>query len=192
MKSYFAFIVVVMATTSAQAQTIYKCSDGKGGNTYQQTPCAKTAQTKTVYKYTPEPDAPRDYGQQSGSSPAFNQGQRSYPQQQYAPQPQSNGGLISNPYAPSLQDRLRSIASDPAYKGSPSARRAAMNAAMQAEGYQSAGEYVPPRVPNPAAGIGQPVQVLDRATMQPIPGAIKVAPNRIWDPNTGQYRETSP
>lgn len=187
MQRSLVFIAAMLVAATAQGQSIYKCSNGKGGNTYQQTPCEKATETKTVYTYKQVPDAPHDYGQ-PGQAQSYSYDLQ--PQQRYVAPRQSGGGLISNPSAPGLQDKLRRIASDPAYRGSPSARRAATNAAMQEAGYQSAGDYRPPA--NPASGIGQPVQVLDRDTMLPIPGAIKVAPNRIWDPNTGQYLETTP
>ncbi len=89
----------------------------------------------------------------------------------------------------SLQDKLRNIATDSAYKGSPSARRAAMNAALQEAGYQGAGDHQPPK-PAHNSSIGQPANVIDSQTSMPINGAIRVAPNRIWDPTTGQYRDT--
>ncbi|RYG12717.1 MAG: DUF4124 domain-containing protein, partial [Burkholderiales bacterium] len=43
------------------AQQIYKCSDGKGGNTYQQVPCAGATKQQSVRGYQPVADAPRDY-----------------------------------------------------------------------------------------------------------------------------------
>jgi hypothetical protein len=45
---------------------------------------------------------------------------------------------------------------------------------------------------DPNEGIGHPVRVIDPNTSVPIEGAIKVAPNRIWDPKTGEYHWTTP
>lgn len=180
------FLLVLFSAFPANAQRIYKCSDGA----YQQTPCASNSKPAAVIHYTPEPDAPHTtYYAEPAQSFSFGGRQQSV-QSQHQPSGRSTAGLISNPNRPSLQDRLSSIASDPAYKGRPSARRAAMNAAMQETGLQGAGDYNAPRAPMPSDNIGQPVQVIDQGTSMPIPGAIKVAPNMIWDPNTGQYRET--
>ena len=183
----------LLAAGDAAAQQIFKCADGSGGTTYQQTPCATAASTKQVISYRREADAPRDYGQKIHDPYAELEPEEAPAPRAGRPTARATAGLIENPQAPkqSLDDRLRSIASDPAYKGSPSARRAAMNAAMQEHGLAGAGPYVPP--PNPSTqGIGQPAKVIDPYTGQIIDGAIKVAPNRIWDPKTGQYREVTP
>lgn len=181
-----AALALVLAQ-QASAQQIYKCADG----IYQQEPCAGNAKPKAVIGYTPVPDAPRDYS----SRPSQNFDYRDSPSEhrQYIQPSQPSGASIANPYAPkqpSLQERLRSIATDPAYRGSPSARRAAMNAAMQEHGYQSSGPYQAPRAPSPTDGIGRPARVVDDRTGRPINGAIKVAPNRVWDPSTGKYYDT--
>lgn len=186
-KTIITMLALLSVAAPAAAQHIYKCSDGS----YQQTPCPTGTKPTAVIRYTPEPSRPAarsenfsfgDAGGQRYVQPQYNQ-----PQYQ---QPRSTGGLIANPHAPSLQDRLRTIASDPAYKGSPSARRAAMNAAMQEAGIPSAGEYQAPRAPSPTDDIGRPVRVIDQGTSMPVDGAIKVAPNMIWDPSTGRYRQT--
>ncbi len=55
-------VAVAMVSVSAMGQQIYKCSDGKGGNTYQQVPCTGEAKQQSVRGYQPVADAPRDYG----------------------------------------------------------------------------------------------------------------------------------
>lgn len=179
MKWMLAFFSLALAAP-AVAQQVYKCANG----VYQQTPCASGKQPEKVYHYTPEPEpAPQRYSSSASSQRFSYDGNSSAGQQR-----SSGGGVISNPNGKSLQDKLASIASDSRYKGSPSARRAAMNAAMQEAGYQGSGPYQAPR---PASsGIGQPVQVIDAGTGMPINGAIRTAPNQIWDPATGQYRDT--
>lgn len=188
MKIHLSIMALALALASqASAQQIYKCADG----VYQQEPCAGNAKPQAVIGYTPVPDAPRDYSNRSSQNFEFRDAQSD--PRQYSQPRQSSSAAIANPYAPkepSLQDRLSSIASDPAYRGSPSARRAAMNAAMQESGYQSSGPYQAPRAPSPTDGIGRPARVIDDRTGQPINGAIKVAPNRIWDPATGKYYDT--
>lgn len=60
------FVVVttfLLVSSAVQAQQIFKCSNGKGGNTYQQTPCAAESHTKAVVNYKPTADAPSSYGQ---------------------------------------------------------------------------------------------------------------------------------
>lgn len=179
MKYMLAFFSLALAAP-VSAQQVYKCADG----VYQQTPCASGKKPEKVYRYTPEPEpAPRRY-YPSASSRSFSYGGNSSARQQRS----GGGGVIANPNSQRLQDKLGSIASDSRYKGSPSARRAAMNAAMQEAGYQGAGPY---QAPPPASnGIGQPVQAIDARTGMPINGAIRTAPNQIWDPATGQYRDT--
>ena len=57
-------IVLSAACCPVAAQQIYKCSDGKGGNTYQQVPCNPGTGKEDVRSYRPVPDAPRDYSTQ--------------------------------------------------------------------------------------------------------------------------------
>lgn len=177
-----ATLAMALVSFSAFAQQIYSCGNG----VYQQTPCPKGSSSKTI-RYTPVPDSPPV--QYHSTPPQAVEYSASPPAAAAAPQSRSAGGVIANPHGMSLQDKLRNIASDSAYKGSPSARRAAMNAALQEAGYQGAGDYQPPRPVNDQ-GIGRPANVIDSQTSMPINGAIKVAPNRIWDPSTGQYRNT--
>ena len=192
-KTIIGALALLSVAAPAAAQQIYKCSDGS----YQQTPCPTGTQPTAVIRYTPEPDSPPSspIGLSFSDGMPTPRGSMPAPQgmPQYNAQP-SQGSVIRNPHGPSLQDKLRRIASDSAYKGSPSARRAAMNAALQEAGYQSAGEYqappTPRAMPSPADGIGLPTRVIDPRTSMPVQGAIKVAPNMIWDPNTGQYRQT--
>lgn len=184
MNSVVVAAALMLAAAPAGAQQIYKCANGSGGNTYQQTPCAAGKSTKQVYRYTPQPDSPRDYGQYYR--------QEAY-SSQYRQQASSSAGGVIPPGGSgqgNLQERLRSIASDSAYKGRPSARQAAMNAAMQEAGIQPASPYQAPRVASPSDGIGLPVNAINERTGVPVNGAIKVAPNRIWDPTTGQYYDT--
>ena len=184
MKRGLMLVAVAAVSVPAMGQQIYKCSDGKGGNTYQQVPCARAAETKTVYRYTPVPDAPRQYqggpsadfsfSGQVGGAPQRSQGQ-SY-------QAQPSGGVIRS--TSDLDDRLRHIQSL-------SGTREGRAQLRRESGYQLPQSAQQPAY-DPTQGIGQPTRVLDRSTMQPIQGAIKVAPNRIWDPKTGQYHWTTP
>jgi len=175
---------IMTAMPTAYAQQIFSCGNG----VYQQTPCPQGTASKAI-KYKRVPDSPTAQYSSAGSQAADYSG---YQRPTFTPsvqRPQSSTGIIANPGSMSLQDKLKHIATDSAYKGSPSARRAAMNAALQEAGYQGVGDYRPP---NPAynPGIGQPANVIDSQTSMPINGAIRVAPNRIWDPSTGQYRDT--
>lgn len=56
-------ICLLLFASTVNAQQIFKCATGKGGNTYQQTPCASESATKKVVKFKREPDAPRNYDQ---------------------------------------------------------------------------------------------------------------------------------
>lgn len=170
MKHCFAFLVLMLAAASAQGQTIYKCADGKGGNTYQQTPCAKAAKTKTIYSYTPVPDAPRDYGQYGRQPRGRNYGEEQALQRP-RPSSQPTAGLIQDQNQ-SEQDRRREIA-ESAYSNGGLAKRTIRTA------------------PDPSEGIGRPTRVIDgRGLVRD--DMIKVAPNRVWDPRTGQYYDTHP
>ncbi len=197
MKIYIVLLLLAMPASQAQAEQIYKCSDGKGGTSYQQIPCANLADTKQVYRYIRPAERPRNYNHNQDYSQY--QGQASPTQYQSTPEYQqrgSQGSIISNPSGPSMQDKLAQIARDPRFKGSPSARHAAMSAAMQEAGMQPLAPYQPAyptsRTSNPSDGVGLPANVIDQRTGMPINGAIKVAPNRIWDPSTGQYLEAHP
>ena len=61
MKTLLIIAFLVAVPGPAIAQQIFKCSDGKGGNTYQQVPCAGEAKQQSVRSYQPVADAPRDY-----------------------------------------------------------------------------------------------------------------------------------
>ena len=163
----FAFSGLLAAT--AHGQTIYKCSNGKGGNTYQQTPCANAAKTKTVYSYTPVPDAPRDYGQFDRQPRGGSYGEEQA-WQQPSPGSQATAGLIRNQ---GEEDRRREIA-ESSY----------INRRLTKRPIRT--------VPDPSEGIGQPTRVLDERTMLERNDMIKVAPNRVWDPRTGKYHNTHP
>lgn len=96
--------------------------------------------------------------------------------------------------SPALQRELERIARDSAYRGSPSARRAAMNAAMANAELAPAGAYQAPQPPQ-APQVGQPATVIDPRTGAPINGAngvIMVGPSRAWNPRTGEYFDTVP
>ncbi len=175
---------IMTAMPPASAQQIFSCGNG----VYQQTPCPKGTASKAI-KYKRVPDSPTAQYSSVGSQAADYSGYQRPTVIPSVQRAQSSAGIIANPGAMSLQDKLKHIATDSAYKGSPAARRAAMNAALQEAGFQGVGDYRPP---NPAStlGIGQPANVLDSQTSMPINGAIRVAPNRIWDPSTGQYRDT--
>lgn len=51
--------LLLLASAAPYAQQIYKCSDGKGGNSYQQVPCASQSQAKGVTTFTRASDSPR-------------------------------------------------------------------------------------------------------------------------------------
>ncbi|EZP43139.1 hypothetical protein BW38_03485 [Stenotrophomonas sp. RIT309] len=175
---------ITIALPTASAQQIYSCGNG----VYQQTPCPKGTASKAI-NYKRVPDSPTvQYGSTGSQAADYSSHQRPTVAPSAA-RPPSRGGIIANPGGMSLQDKLRQIATDSAYKGSASARRAAMNAALQEAGYQGVGDYQPPK-PAYDPGIGQPVNAIDSQTGMPINGAVRVAPNQIWDPNTGQYRST--
>ena len=61
MKGILVITILVITPGPVIAQQIFKCSDGKGGNTYQQVPCASAAKQESVRGYQPVADAPRDY-----------------------------------------------------------------------------------------------------------------------------------
>lgn len=61
MRRLLAVVVLSAVCCPAAAQQIYKCSDGKGGNTYQQVPCTPGTTKEAVRSYRPVADAPRDY-----------------------------------------------------------------------------------------------------------------------------------
>lgn len=161
----------------ATGQQIYKCA----GGVYSQTPCAGGKAPQKIYRYTPVPDSPPPPSYYAAPAPASAPPVAAQPSYQQPAAPSGD---------PHIQEKLRAIATDSAYKGSPSARRAAMSAALQEAGYAPASQYAPPGMRSPTDGIGQPANVIDPRTSMPINGAIKVAPNLIWDPATGQYIRT--
>lgn len=53
---------LLVVSFQANAQTIYRCKDAKGRNTYSQTPCASKGNKETGQRgFRPEADAPHDY-----------------------------------------------------------------------------------------------------------------------------------
>jgi hypothetical protein len=66
-------VVLFSIAGTTHAQQLYKCSDGKGGNVYQQTQCASDKQSKGVVKYQRAADAPRNYGQHDLYQPPENE-----------------------------------------------------------------------------------------------------------------------
>lgn len=64
-----AVLVGVLAGPAA-AQQIYKCSDGRGGNVYQQTQCAGQGQTQEVRRFRKEPARPAQTYQPAEVSPS--------------------------------------------------------------------------------------------------------------------------
>ena len=87
-------VVLLAIAGTTHAQQLYKCSDGKGGNVYQQTQCASDKQSKGVVKYQRAADAPRNYGQYDAYQPQANEAyQNSRPAQtQYQPVPKPDPG----------------------------------------------------------------------------------------------------
>lgn len=84
----------------------------------------------------------------------------------------------------------QTVAAPPSYQPSLAAIRDPYKEGLNSpHSHGPAKPYSPPRFRSPADGIGQPANVIDPRTSMPINGAIKVAPNLIWDPTTGQYRE---
>lgn len=174
-------VLVALGASPAGAQQIYKCADNKGSTTYQQTPCADALATRDVRTFTPEADSPNYYQDQvrqlqraaavggTGASPVSAPASRSAP---------SDGGLIRDPYA-----MPQTTADDPrwdGYFGRKERRRTELS--------QRAAE----RRTDPASNIGQPVQVLDPYSGKIKHNQIKVAPNRVWDPETGKYYDVHP
>ncbi len=176
-------LVLAFAVSPADAQQIYKCADGKGGSTYQQTPCADAGATRDVRTFTPEADSPNYYQdqvrqrqlQQAATVGAASASPVRAPASRSAA---SDGGLIRDPYA-----MPQTTADDPRWDGyfDRKERRRAESAQRAAE-----------RRADPANNIGQPVQVLDPYSGKVKHNQIKVAPNRVWDPETGEYYDVNP
>ena len=82
----------------ASAQQLYKCSDGKGGNSYQQTPCASDKATKAVVQYKRTADAPHAYGKKYESGTYETTYQQAPPQQQYGAPAADPGSRMANGY----------------------------------------------------------------------------------------------
>ena len=176
-------LVLALVVFPAESQQIYKCADGKGGSTYQQTPCADARAIRDVRTFTPEADSPNYYQDQvrqrqlqqaatvgvTSASPARAPVSRSVA---------SDGGLIRDPYA-----MPQTTTDDPRWDGyfDRKERRRAELAQRAAE-----------RRADPANNIGQPVQVLDPYSGKIKNNQIKVAPNRMWDPETGEYYNVRP
>lgn len=82
-------LVTLMAITpgTVAAQQIFKCSDGKGGNTYQQVPCAGAGKQQSVRGYQPVADSPRDYSSQKkqAAQPLSNRAPSARSMQEQAP-----------------------------------------------------------------------------------------------------------
>lgn len=180
-----AVLAIAMATSwAAPAQQIYKCANG----VYSQTPCANNAAPKAVIKYTPEPDHPTQYySAPSEQSYRFSQAQ---PQTRWAQGQSSMGAAISTGNGRSAADEIAALANDPRFKGNRTLRQAAANAILQSHGMNGVSYPSAPQTDS-SYGIGQPTRVIDQRTGMPINGAIKVAPNRIWDPATGRYYDTN-
>ena len=93
-----AIVILALLSAPVSAQQIYKCSNGKGGNTYQQTPCATQAATKGVRSFKREPDSPQGYGQYGRNA---SQGQRGpqapYRSTVYADQPSAESPRADDP-----------------------------------------------------------------------------------------------
>jgi hypothetical protein len=174
-------VVAYASAAQAQAQTIYKCTDGKGGTAFQQSPCEGTSKTESVRSYQRQPDAPHDYGQYEQPENFQFQGEpsdagRAQPQYQASRQPDINPMSAEAEMRRRMENMSRS--------------REGRALQRQMSGQQLT--HAPVATPDPNRGIGQPVRIIDPSTSMPIEGAIKVAPNRIWDPKTGEYYWTTP
>ncbi|GGK06961.1 DUF4124 domain-containing protein [Luteimonas terricola] len=173
-----AAVIGVLAPGVTHAQTIFKCTDGKGGTAFQQTPCDEAARTESVRSFKPEPDTPQRYDQPHPAQAFQFQGDqdrdRSSARQQAPRRPDINPMSADA----EMMRRMENLAGT----------REGRALLRQMTGQPS------PRaaVPDPAAGIGLPTRVIDPRTSMPVDGAIKVAPNRIWDPKTGKYYWTTP
>ncbi len=88
MKRLISAIVLLVLCGSADAQQIYKCPDGKGGNTYQQVACAPGTKQESVRSYRPVADAPRDYSTPSQRAPNPDFRRADISQRQPAPEQQ--------------------------------------------------------------------------------------------------------
>ena len=76
-----------------------------------------------------------------------------------------------------------SVLSDPAQRAGSTAR--------VAEKGPSNAPPMPKEPPQPLPAAPRPVLVVD-AQGRPVRGALQVAPNRIYDPGTGRYHQTTP
>lgn len=176
-------LALALVVPPLDAQQIYKCADGKGGSTYQQTPCDDARATREVRTFTPEADSPnyyQDQVRQRQLQQAAAVGATSASPVR-APVPRSaasDGGLIRDPYA-----MPQTTADDPRWDGyfDRKERRRDELAQRAAE-----------RRADPASNIGQPVQVLDPYSGKIKHNQVKVAPNRVWDPETGEYYDVHP
>lgn len=155
------------------AQQIYKCANGKGGNTYQQTACATAAQDKGVRQFRREPDAPHTNVRQ----------QRDYDAAPTRNQPSQSQAHPSGAYAIGYDSgearrRLDNM-------GSTQEGRAQLRAMRQRNSMPAidAGQ------PSSNAGIGAPVRAVDIKTGEQHE-FIKVAPFQVWNPRTGRYHTT--
>jgi hypothetical protein len=83
-----ALAIVFLLSAPLSAQEIYKCSNGHGGNTYQQVPCAKAADAKGVRSFKRVPDSRQVTGQYGLSySPPQASSEEGVQQGTYAVQP---------------------------------------------------------------------------------------------------------
>ena len=165
--------VMLALAFPAFGQQIFKCEDGKGGHAYQQTPCAKPAQTREVRAFTPERDSPNYYQDYVYDRQVQDARQAASTRQISQPAGRGgDGGLIRDPYA------APDLGSAPGYFDRKNARRSARAAATTST--------------QPTDNIGQPVDVFDPYSGRINHSQIKVAPNRVWDPKTGRYYDVVP